>query len=77
LTRVPPISGEAVTTASGFGCFIFPPVGFRLLWYGHDLDEGDWFALLDAVQYPGLWMASSPATAPHLFKQAGGILRMR
>ena len=48
---------EAVTTASGFGWHVFPPLDFSLITQdGHNvlwsMDEQDWYQL-DAAQYPG------------------------
>ena len=51
---------EALTTASGFGWYVFLPLSFKVVWDGHDWlwsYEGcdEWMPLTpDAVQYPGL-----------------------
>lgn len=49
---------DAVTTASAYGWYIFPPMAFSLVWDGADLrwsfdGSGGWLPL-DAAQYPGL-----------------------
>src|SRR5262245_22606421 len=50
---------EALTTASGFGWYVFLPISFKVVWDGHDMlwtHEGadEWMPLTrDAVQYPG------------------------
>jgi len=49
---------EPATSASGFGYYIFPPIGFALRWDGHDMMwtwdgvGGQWFPLKSA-QFPG------------------------
>lgn len=48
---------EAATTASAFGYYIFPPIGFAIQWDGHDMmwtyeGAGDWMPLA-AAQFPG------------------------
>jgi hypothetical protein len=48
---------EPVTAASGFGYYVFPPIGFSVQWDGHDImwtfeGAGDWYPLKSA-QYPG------------------------
>lgn len=48
---------EPATTASSFGYYIFPPIGFSLIWDGSDIRwtyEGapDWFPLTSAT-FPG------------------------
>jgi hypothetical protein len=48
---------EAATTASSFGYYLFPPIGFSVQWDGHDMlwtheGAGDWMPLT-AVQFPG------------------------
>ena len=51
---------EAITTASGFGWYIFLPLSFQVVWDGHDMlwtheRADEWMPLTrDAVQYPGL-----------------------
>jgi len=49
---------EAMTTASAFGWYVFPPMSFRLMWdggtdlvWGYDGADG-WFSL-SAAQFPG------------------------
>lgn len=48
---------EPATSASAYGYYVFPPIGFSLIWDGHDVQwtyegAGDWFPL-KAVQFPG------------------------
>jgi len=48
---------EPAASASGFGYYIFPPIGFSVQWDGHDMmwtweGAGDWFPLKSA-QFPG------------------------
>jgi hypothetical protein len=48
---------EAACTASAFGYYIFPPIGFSVQWDGHDMTwtwDGapDWYPL-SVVQFPG------------------------
>jgi hypothetical protein len=49
---------EALTSASAFGWYIFLPIGFKVVWDGHDMlwtyDRAEnWFPLTrDAAQYP-------------------------
>lgn len=48
---------EPSTSASGFGYYIFPPIGFSLQWDGHDIawtwdGAADWYPLRSA-QFPG------------------------
>jgi len=50
---------EALTTASAFGWYVFLPLGFKVVWDGHDMlwtydGAQEWLPLTrDAVQYPG------------------------
>jgi hypothetical protein len=50
---------EAITSASGFGWYVFLPISFQVVWDGHDMlwtHEGvdEWLPLTrDGVQYPG------------------------
>lgn len=49
---------EAVTTASAFGWYVFPPMSFSLLWTGEQVawtfdGADDWFTL-GRAQFPGL-----------------------
>jgi len=50
---------EAITSASGFGWYVFLPIWFQVVWDGHDMlwtHEGvdEWLPLTrDGVQYPG------------------------
>jgi hypothetical protein len=48
---------EPVTSAAGFGYYLFPPIGFSVQWDGHDImwtfeGAGDWYPLKSA-QFPG------------------------
>lgn len=60
---------EAVTAASGFGWWIFPPAGLRFIWDGADIfwncDEmADWEPLSPSAQLPGFaeaFDAAAPA----------------
>ena len=60
---------EAITTASGFGWYVFLPLAFKVVWDGHDMlwtheKADEWMPLTkDAVQYPGfrqIFDASAP-----------------
>lgn len=50
---------EAITSASGFGWYVFLPLSFKAVWDGHDMlwtypGVDEWLPLTrDAVQYPG------------------------
>jgi uncharacterized protein DUF6065 len=49
---------EAITSASGFGWYVFLPMRFRVLWDGHELrwtydGVDEWLPLSSAAQYPG------------------------
>src|SRR4051812_30259996 len=50
---------EAITSASGFGWYVFLPLAFQIVWYGHDMlctheKTDEWMPLpRDGVQYPG------------------------
>jgi hypothetical protein len=50
---------EAMTTASGFGYYVFLPMSFKLVWDGHDIlwtydGVDEWLPFTpNAVQYPG------------------------
>jgi Family of unknown function (DUF6065) len=48
---------DAVTTAAGFGWWVFPPTDLQLLWDGHDIFwycDGleDWIPLFGSAQFP-------------------------
>ncbi len=48
---------EAVTTAAGFGWWIFPPTDLQFLWDGHDIfwqctGWQDWLPLMPSAQFP-------------------------
>ncbi len=50
---------QAITSASGFGWYVFLPINFKVVWDGHDMlwtydGVDEWLPLTrDAVQYPG------------------------
>ena len=48
---------EPATSAAGFGYYVFPPIGFSIIWDGHDMmwtfeGAGEWLPLKSA-SYPG------------------------
>jgi hypothetical protein len=58
---------DAVTTAAGYGWYVFAPMDLSLLWDGADIfwrigEHGDWMAL-DAAQFPD-FAARFDAAAP-------------
>ncbi len=62
---------EPATSASGFGYYMFPPIGFSVMWDGHDIlwtyeGVGEWFPL-KSVQFPG-FRDQFEATAPDEIK---------
>ncbi len=63
---------EPATSASGYGYYVFPPIGFSLLWDGSDIrwtwdGASDWFPLT-AAQFPG-FSAQFDAVAPAEIRQ--------
>jgi hypothetical protein len=58
---------EAITSASGFGWYVFLPLSFKVVWDGHDMlwtypGVDEWLPLTrDAVQYPGFSQAFDQA----------------
>jgi hypothetical protein len=59
---------DAITAASAYGWWVFPPMDLHLLWDGCDIywrypGSGDWLLLQDSVQFPGM-MARFDAAAP-------------
>jgi hypothetical protein len=49
---------EAITSASGFGWYVFLPMRFKVMWDGHDMlwtydGVDEWLPLSRAAQYPG------------------------
>jgi Family of unknown function (DUF6065) len=59
---------EAVTTAAGYGWWVFPPTDLQFLWDGHDIfwqctGGADWLPLMPAAQFPN-FSARFDATAP-------------
>jgi hypothetical protein len=50
---------DAVTSASAYGWWAFPPLDLHLLWDGSDIywqrpGSDEWLALQDSVQFPGM-----------------------
>jgi hypothetical protein len=50
---------DAITSATAFGWWVFPPIDLQLLWDGHDIfwqctGSEDWLPLLPSAQYPGM-----------------------
>lgn len=61
---------EAVTTASAFGWYVFPPITFSLHWDGEDIawsydGADDWYPLKTA-QFPGFSAEFDQAAPEHL-----------
>jgi hypothetical protein len=59
---------EAVTSAAGYGWWVFPPTDLQFLWDGHDIfwqrtGAPDWLPLTPAAQFPD-FSALFDATAP-------------
>ncbi len=59
---------DAITSASGFGWWVFPPIDLQLLWDGTDIywqrpGSEDWLVLLPSAQFPGM-MRRFDAAAP-------------
>jgi hypothetical protein len=59
---------EAVTAASGYGWWVFPPIGLRFIWDGADIfwtcdDLDNWGPLSPSAQLPG-FSAAFDAAAP-------------
>jgi hypothetical protein len=62
---------EAITSASGFGWYVFLPMTFKVMWDGHDMlwtyggcDE--WLPLSGAAQYPGFSDRFDQHAPPHV-----------
>jgi hypothetical protein len=50
---------DAVTTAAGFGWWLFPPTDLQFMWDGHDIfwqctGWEDWLPLMPSAQFPNL-----------------------
>src|ERR1700733_4807627 len=50
---------DAVTTAAGFGWWVFPPTDLQFMWDGHDIfwqctGWEDWLPLVPSAQFPNL-----------------------
>ena len=63
---------EPATSASAFGYYMFPPIGFSVIWDGHDIQWtyegiGDWLPLR-AAQFPG-FRETFDAVAPPEIKE--------
>jgi hypothetical protein len=59
---------DAVTTATAFGWWVFPPIDLEFLWDGYDIscrygDGADWLPLMPAAQFPD-FSARFDNTAP-------------
>lgn len=62
---------EAVTTAAGFGWWVFPPSDLQLLWDGYDVfwqcaGWQDWLPLAPSAQYPDFAARFDKAAPPLL-----------
>jgi hypothetical protein len=62
---------EAITSASGFGWYVFLPMTFRVLWDGHDVlwtydGVDEWLPLSSAAQYPGFREHFDLQAPPHV-----------
>jgi hypothetical protein len=63
---------EAITSASGFGWYVFLPISFKVVWDGHDMlwtypGVDEWLPLTrDAVQYPGFGSAFDQSAPPNV-----------
>jgi hypothetical protein len=63
---------EALTSATAFGWWLFPPIGLDLLWDGSDVfwrcdDAPDWMPLLPSAQLPD-YAAAFDSVAPESLK---------
>src|SRR5450432_1464097 len=63
---------EAVTSAAGYGWWVFPPTGLRFIWDGADIfwtcdDLDDWEPLSPSAQLPG-FSAAFDGAAPEILK---------
>jgi hypothetical protein len=61
---------EAVTTATAYGWWVFPPLDLQLLWDGHDIywqrtGAADWLPLMPTAQFPD-FSGRFDAAAPQL-----------
>lgn len=62
---------EAVTSAAGYGWWIFSPLDLQLIWDGHDIfwyfaGVADWMKLSPAAQFPDFAQAFDTAAPPAL-----------
>lgn len=62
---------EAITSASGFGWYVFLPMTFKVVWDGHDVlwtygGADEWLQLSSAAQYPGFSERFDLRAPPHL-----------
>jgi hypothetical protein len=60
---------EAVTSAAGYGWWVFPPTDLQFMWDGHDIfwqctGDPDWLPLMTAAQFPH-FSARFNAAAPN------------
>lgn len=63
---------EAVTSATGYGWWIFPPIDMQIMWDGTDIfwhydGAEDWLKLMPAAQFPG-FAAQFDAAAPEALR---------
>jgi Family of unknown function (DUF6065) len=62
---------EAVSSATGYGWWVFPPIDLSLIWDGHDIFwrcDGlpDWLPLVSAAQFPNQSARFDAAAPPEL-----------
>ena len=62
---------EAVTSASGYGWWIFPPMDMQIMWDGSDIywhydGAEDWLKLMPSAQFPGFSDQFDAAAPPEL-----------
>ena len=61
---------EAVTTASALGWYLFPPIGFSLVWDGESVawtfDGADQWCPLGRAQFPGFAAEFDSQAPPHI-----------
>lgn len=62
---------DAVTSATGYGWWVFPPMDLQLIWDGHDIfwyfdGAPDWIPLAPAAQFPNFAQAFNDAAPASL-----------
>jgi len=62
---------QAVTSAAGFGWWVFPPLDMSLMWDGADIfwqydGSADWLPLMPSAQFPGFAAEFNEAAPPAL-----------